>query len=211
MVREFDREPSGDLWLVVDLDATVQAGEGGEATQEYAVILAASLASQFMRQGERRSVGLLMGGRNPQFLAPAHGQAQLWRILRALAEAEPAVGASLHELLAQTGASLGSGRTVALITSSQDPAWIAPLLPLMSRGNAPAAILLDATSFSPPNGTTDQFMGLRSLLAQQRIPSYVVGQGFPLQPTERIRRVRQELRTLPGTGRVIQVEVTEEV
>lgn len=211
MVREFDREPSGDLWLVVDMDAAVQAGEGGEATQEYAVILAASLASQYVRQGERRGVGLLMAGRRPQYLAPGHGQAQLWRILQALTEAEPDVGTSLENLLAQSGPSLGSGRTVALITPSQDPAWVAPLLPLVGRGNAPAAVLLDATTFSPPNGSADGFIGLRSLLAQQRIPSYVVTQGFPFRSTERIRRVTQKLRALPGTGRVIQVEVAEEV
>lgn len=211
MVREFDREPSGDLWLVVDMDAEVQAGEGGEATQEYAVILAASLASQFIRQGERRGVGLLMAGRSPQFLAPGHGQAHLWRILQALAEAEPAPGASLHDLLAQSGRSLGSGRTVALITPSQDPAWVAPLLPLISRGNAPAAILLDATTFSPSQGSADGLIHLRGLLGQQRVPSYVVTQGFPFRSTERIRRVAQKLRTLPGTGRVIQVEVAEEV
>jgi uncharacterized protein (DUF58 family) len=211
MVREFDREPSGDLWLVVDMDATVQAGEGGEATQEYAVILAASLASQFLRQGERRGVGLLMAGRSPQFLGPGHGQAQLWRILQALTEAEPAMGMGLQDLLAQSGPSLGSGRTVALITPSQQPAWVAPLLPLIGRGNAPAAVLLDATTFSPPKGSANGFTGLRGLLAQQRIPSYVVTQGFPFRSTEHIRRVTQQLRALPGTGRVIQVEVAEEV
>ena len=86
MVREFDREPSGDLWLIVDMDANVQAGHDAEATQEYAVILAASLAGQFARSGERRGVGLLISGRNPQMLPPARGQAQLWRILEALAQ-----------------------------------------------------------------------------------------------------------------------------
>ena len=74
MVREFDREPSGDLWLIVDMDADVQAGRDAEATQEYAVILAASLAGQFARSGERHGVGLLISGRNPQMLPPARGR-----------------------------------------------------------------------------------------------------------------------------------------
>lgn len=211
MVREFDREPSGDLWLIVDLDVGVQAGHDAEATQEYAVILAASLAARYARQGERRAIGLLTSGRAPVLLPPLRGEAQVWRILQALAEAEPAPGTSLNTLLKQAGASLGSGRTLVIVTPSQDPAWVAALLPLMARGNAPTILLLDATTFDPPNGQADALAGLRGLLAQQRIPSHVLAQGFPFHPLERIRRQRRELRTLSGTGRVVEVEVDEEV
>lgn len=211
MVREFDREPSGDVWLVVDLDAEVQAGQEAEATQEYAVILAASLAARFTRGGERRAVGLCLSGRKPILLPPGRGQAQLWRILEALATAEPMPGTPFSVLLEQIGPSLGNGRTVVLITPSQDPAWVAPLLPLIARGNAPTAMLLDATTFSPPRGEQRALVGLRGLLAQQRIPSYVIAQGFPFQPLDRIRRQRQVFKTLAGTGRVIQVVVEEEV
>jgi uncharacterized protein (DUF58 family) len=211
MVREFDREPSGDVWLIVDMDAGVQAGHDAEATQEYAVILAASLAAQFARQGERRGVGLLMSGRNPQLLPPARGQAQLWRILGELAEAEPAPGLSLDALLRQASSSLGSGRTLVLVTPSQDSAWVAPLIPLIARGNAPTAVLLDAATFDPPRGDGTALTGLRDLLARQRIPCHVLAQGFPFRPVERIRRTRRELKTLSGFGRVVQVEVAEEV
>jgi hypothetical protein len=100
---------------------------------------------------------------------------------------------------------------VTVITPSQNAAWVAPLLPLIARGNAPNAILLDAMTFDPSAGERDTLLGLRSLLAEQRIPSYVVAQGFPFRPVERIRRQRQELRTLGGFGRVIQVDVDEEV
>ncbi len=211
LVHEFDREPSGDVWLVVDLDAAVQAGRDAEATQEYAVILAASLAARFLRQGGRRAVGLLLGGRAPLLLSPGRGEAQLWRILEALATAEPAAGPDLGMLLRQAGPSLGSGRTLVLITPSQDQAWLASLLPLMARGNAPTVVLLDATTFDPPGGAPAAVLGLRGLLAQQRIPCTVLAQGFPFRPVERIRRQRTELKTLPGFGRVIPVAVEEEV
>jgi uncharacterized protein (DUF58 family) len=212
MVREFDREPSGDLWLIVDMDAAVQAGREAEATQEYAVILAASLAGQFARSGERRGVGLLISGRNPQMLPPARGQAQLWRILDALAQAEPAPGLPLAALLKQASPSLGSGRTLVVITPSADPAWVAQLLPLAARGNAPTAVLLDAATFDVlPGADSGGLLGLRGLLARQRIPSHVLAQGFPFRPVERIRRRRRELRTLPGFGRVIATDVVEEV
>jgi uncharacterized protein (DUF58 family) len=211
MVREFDREPSGDVWLVLDLDTGVQAGDGAEATQEYGVILAASLAARFTREGERRAVGLLMAGTHPAALAPARGQSQLWRILRVLAEAEPSPETSLAALLRQTGTSLGSGRTLVVITPSPNPEWVAPLIPLMARGNAPSVLLLNPTTFSPPRGEESEMVALRSLLSRQQIPHYVVQQGFPFQPVERIKRQRSDLRTLSGTGRVIQVQIEEEV
>jgi uncharacterized protein (DUF58 family) len=211
MVHEFDREPSGDLWLIVDLDARVQAGKEAEATQEYAVILAASLAAQFLRQGERRAVGLVASGRRPVLLPPGRGQDQLWRILEALALVEPGADLSLAEMIRQFGPSLGSGRTLVILTPSQDPGWVAPLLPLISRGNAPTAVLLDATTFAPPNGEGTALLGLRGLLTQHRVPSTVIEQGFPFTPVDKIRRQRTEARALSGFGRVIQVDVEEEV
>lgn len=211
MVREFDREPSGDLWLIVDMDAGVQAGHAAEATQEYAVVLAASLAAQYARQGERRAVGLLISGQKPALLPPGRGQAQLWRILQALAEAEPAPGQPLAQVLDDLARTLGSGLTLVVITPSQDPAWVGSLLGLLERGNAPAALLLDGPSFDPPCGTQAGLAGVRSLLVSQRIPHYVMAQGFPFRPIERIRRQRRELKTLSGTGRVIEVSVEEEV
>ncbi len=211
MVHEFDREPSGDLWLIVDMDAAVQAGREAEATQEYAVILAASLAAQYLRQGERRAVGLVASGRSPVMLPPGRGQDQLWRILEALALVEPAAGVSLAELIRHSGPSLGSGRTLVILTPSQDPSWVAPLLPLLARGNAPTAVLLDSTTFEPPNGDQTALLGVRGLLGQHRIPNTVLAQGFPFDPIEKIRRQRTEARTLSGFGRVIQVDVEEEV
>ena len=210
-VHDFDREPSGDVWLIVDMDSQVQAGRDAEATQEYAVILAASLAARFLRQGERRAVGLLISGRHPVILPPGRGQPQSWRILDALARAEPAPDLALEQLLRQSGPSLGSGRTLVIVTPSQDGGWVAPLLPLIARGNSPTAVLLDATTFDPPLGSPQALLGLRSLLAQQRIQSTVLEQGFPFQPIDRIRRRRTEARALSGFGRVIRVEVEEEV
>jgi uncharacterized protein (DUF58 family) len=193
------------------MDATVQAGAEAEATQEYGVIMAASLAAQFLRQGERRAVGLLISGRNPILLPPGRGQDQLWRILEALALAEPGDGTPLCELLRTSGPTLGNGRTLVIITASQDSAWVAPLLPLIARGNAPSAILLDATTFDPPRGTAEALLGLRALLGEQRIPSVTIDQGFPFSPVDKFKRRYTESRALSGFGRVIQVEVEEEV
>ncbi|HBY94853.1 MAG TPA: hypothetical protein DEP84_13000, partial [Chloroflexi bacterium] len=55
-VKSFEREPSGDVWLLVDLDVSAHAGEPPESTLEYAVTLAASLAAGALAEG--RAVGL---------------------------------------------------------------------------------------------------------------------------------------------------------
>ncbi len=57
MVKQFDIEPSGDLWIVLDLDAAVQAGEGAVSTLEYAITLIASLATQMLAENRRVGSG----------------------------------------------------------------------------------------------------------------------------------------------------------
>ena len=135
----------------------------------------------------------------------------MWTILEALALAEPSSDVPLADLLRQAGPILGTGRSLVILTPSQDPAWVASLLPLMVAGNAPTALLLDATTFDPPAGSAGAMMGLRGLLAQQRVPSTVLSQGYPFRPIDKIRRQRTEWRMLSGSGRVIRVEVEEEV
>ena len=50
-VRIFDRTPASDWWIFLDMNQNVQIGEGQEATEEHAVVLAASLASQGLEGG----------------------------------------------------------------------------------------------------------------------------------------------------------------
>ncbi|HIQ04910.1 MAG TPA: DUF58 domain-containing protein [Anaerolineae bacterium] len=215
-VKIFDREPSGDLWIVVDLNSKAQAGSGSESTEEYAVVLAASLAAEWLRGGERRSVGVVTSGTELTMVPPAAGEAQLWRILQALAQVKAAPGRSLAQLLESLGPSLGQGLTVAVITPDNSSDWVPPLLMLQRQGLATAAILLDRASFLLPEEETPPRMapsldGLRGLLADHGVPGHVITHDFAFQPVIRYRRKRRELRVLPGTGRVISVEVEEEV
>lgn len=102
MVKQFDLEPSGDLWIVLDLDLVGHVGQGTESTLEYAVTLTASLATQML--AENRRVGLAAPGCQ---LPPQSGQLQLWRILEALAQAEPVPGYPLDRLLRAAPHQLG--------------------------------------------------------------------------------------------------------
>ncbi len=58
-VKELEIEPSGDVWIVLDLNREVHRGTGRAGTLEYAIIVAASLAAELLSGSERRAVGLL--------------------------------------------------------------------------------------------------------------------------------------------------------
>ena len=59
IVTDVETEPSGDLWIVLDVNRRVQKGEASASTLETCIILAASVAAEYLGGGERRSVGLL--------------------------------------------------------------------------------------------------------------------------------------------------------
>ena len=151
MVKEFDLEPSGNLWIVVDLHRQWQAGEGDQSTLEYAINIAGSLAHKVL--AENRAVGLVAYGAEPVVIQPDKGMHQLRRMLEQLAIAQ--VGDfALPALLSDLGASFGRGMTVAVITASSDPAWMVGLVDLARRGLTPAAVILDAKSFGSEHDST---------------------------------------------------------
>jgi hypothetical protein len=134
---------------------------------------------------------------------PQKGAAHQWRILQALATVRAGGIWPLDRVLAEMDRNLGRGTTLAVITPSCDPAWVAGLLPPMRRGVTPTVVLLDPVSFGG-QGNPD---ALTELLADLGVPSHRIVKGTPFEPILRHKRIgRPELRVLPGTGRVIQVE-----
>ncbi len=216
MIKQFDQEPAGALWLVLDLDASVQAGDGQESTLEYGVILAASLAAKHL--DENRAVGLVAFGQEVKIVQPQSGRAHLWQLLHALTHAEPAEGWPLQKVLKQVRPDIGRGRTVLVITPSSEPEWVGELLQYKRRDITAAVLLLDAASFSaqdpPPTSPRKQVEalgGLQNLLADTGVFSRTITQGYPFIPLVAIKRKRKVLKTLFGTGRVITVEIEEEI
>ncbi|MGQ9594765.1 MAG: DUF58 domain-containing protein [Anaerolineae bacterium] len=209
MVKEYDVEPSGDLWIVLDLESGGQAGDGEESTSEYGVVLAAALVA--LTLADRRAGGLVAFGRQAEFLMPSLAPEQLTQALRILARAGPG-SVPLQQVLQKMQPNIRRGTAVALITPSTSSDWLGEVARLRQREVAATAILLDAASFREPrsDGEPGGFLGLRQALAMLGVPSFVVSRGYPFVPWLRRKRRRTVYRAL-ATGRVIPVDVVEEV
>ncbi|HOG48170.1 MAG TPA: DUF58 domain-containing protein, partial [Anaerolineae bacterium] len=197
-VKDHDREPAGDLWIILDLHQAVHAGAGERSTLEYGVTLAASLADAMLRQN--RAVGLLCDGGEYLLLRPQWGQAQLWRILRSLSTVRAQGRRRLGHLIAQAAPVLARGLTAILITPSTDPEWLGGLLDLQQRGVAAGVILLDPASFGG-QGNIEAMVGL---LYDRAVAVRVIDQGFRFRPLVPPRKQRPTFKVL-STGRVIAV------
>ncbi len=197
-VKEYDREPAGDLWIILDLGQAVQAGHGELSTEEYGVTLAASLADAMLRRN--RAVGLLSDGAEYVMLRPETGETQLYRILRSLAGAQALGERPFGQVMVQAASVLGRGITATLITPSADPEWLAALVDLQQRGIDTNVLLLDPVSFGG-QGNVEAMVGL---LSERGVVARVVNQSFRFRPLVQRRQQRPTYKVL-STGRVIAV------
>ncbi len=199
-VRQFDLDAAGDIWLLLDLQAAVQLGQGATGTEEHAVLLAAALAARAIRQN--RAVGLAAYGGSPQIITSGRGQGQQWKILRALALVRADGQAGLSRAVQDLGQTAQRGTTAVIITPTIDSDWVPDLLSLAKQGVRSNIILLDRPSF----GGTGHSEGLAETLQQQGFSCYTVRQGELGQPLEeQVRRGYWKFR-VTGTGKVITVE-----
>lgn len=171
-IRQLETAPAGDLWLVLDLEAGNQVGEPPESSDEFAVLLAASLADRELRRGRR--VGLLFAdeGGEVQWLAPRQGEEQRFQILRTLALA----GRSPLPLAAVLASArgLGSGRSGwAVITLAREGAWLAPLAALPG---AVTALLIDPRPYGASASPAPLLRRLHGLGVQ---PTLLRPEGLP--------------------------------
>ncbi len=170
VVKEFELDPTADLWLIVDMDHSVQVAatwkpvehdEGpailwkdsprditlAPSTEEYAVSVAASLDRHFIMRN--RSVGLVAHSRHREIVQADRGERQLTKILETLAVIETQGAIPFSQVLAGEGQALSRHTTLIVITASPDPTWVAALRDLQRRGVYSVAVVIDAASFGP--------------------------------------------------------------
>jgi uncharacterized protein (DUF58 family) len=140
-VKEFDIEPSADLWLFVDLERRVHAGAGSAATIETTVSAAAALAAHGL--ADARGVGMEAIGLRRAIIAADRGARQQHKILSLLAVAQAEGTTPLAEMLLEGSVHIRRGTVAMVITPSLDRSWVAPLAARRSAGVAPIACIVD--------------------------------------------------------------------
>lgn len=200
-VRQFDSTPAGDWWIVLDLDAEMQAGAGFSTTEEHSVILCASLADRGLQAG--KSVGLVSYGQQLVWLPPMEGDVQRQKILRELALIRPGPRSltDLLRLLQPAARQLGS---LVVITANASGNWIEALLPLIQRGAIPTILVLDPASYGRESVQNNS----ERLLSQLGLAHYTITADLLDRPEARPGHAGHwEWRVLPSgravpTGRV---------
>lgn len=198
-VREFDLDAAGEIWIVLDLQQAVQLGHGLDGTEEHAVLLAASLATEALQQN--RPVGLAAYGRSPQIVPTGRGAGQSWRILRALALARADGDHPLSQTLPDVLRIARRGSAAIIITPCGDAGWLPALLTLSRQGIRSHITLLHRASFNGEGHNE----GLRDAVRRLGFPCQLVRQGEVGQPPEPEERRGYWDFIVTGTGKVVTV------
>ena len=174
IVKEFELDPLADIWIVPDMAIfghvrnrpktipTTQAGEVPawmtleeftlpEATEEYTVTIAASLAQYFLRHD--RAVGLLGYGQSNEIVQPDRGERQINRIMETLsvlkAEGQIPIGDVLHA----ESHLFPRGTTVIVVTPTTNEEWATNARQLARRGLRVVTVLVDPITFGGNRST----------------------------------------------------------
>jgi len=182
MSKTFEQPLTTDLWILLDLDRNVHHGEGEESTVEYAVSLAASMASQIHARG--RQVGLIANDAKGTVLEPHRAVRQDRLILDYLAVAQADGRTPLTQTLAWDKIRRLPRRAIAVITPSADPGWVRLLQAVRGRRSTMIVFYLDVASFGGPDQNPSFDLG-------QDVDLYVVRQGDDFA---RLMRTRDAIR-----------------
>jgi uncharacterized protein (DUF58 family) len=192
-VKEYDVEPSADLWIFVDLDRSQHTGLGTSATIETTVSAAAALTVHALT--DDRGVGMEAIGLRRAVITTDRGARQQHKILGLLAVAQAEGSTPLAEMLLEGSARMRRGTVALVVTPSLDRSWVAPLAALRTAGVAPIACVVEplehtlaslshtgAEPLSPSErGPMQQDLrALRHSLGEHDVRSFVIQPGVPL-------------------------------
>ena len=197
MSKEFELDPTADIWLLLDLERGAQAElswvrprgvdqvrlpwelPGPDlilppSTVEYGVTIAASLARHFIARD--RAVGFLAYSHRRELIPADRGERQLTKILETLAVIRADGHIPLAEVIAAEAVHLRRNTTLIAITPTDQSSWIAAARAARQRGLNLVAVLIDPQTF----GHSHSNAGHSSELSISGIPTYLVRQGDDL-------------------------------
>jgi uncharacterized protein (DUF58 family) len=195
MVKEFDVDPTADVWLILDLQAdhrvrahngpAISSSNGGmppaeawlDSTDEYAVTIASSLARSCLDQG--RAVGLIATGAHYEIVQADRSDRAYIKILESLAVVIADGHRPLSEVLVAESRRFNRNSSLIVVTSSTDPEWISSLDMVRSRRVLSSVVFIDGSSFAS-NSTENsgkQASEILDRISQARVRAYPVRYG----------------------------------
>jgi uncharacterized protein (DUF58 family) len=186
MTKEFDLDPTSDVWIVLDLDSAqyAPASYGVDhpahrepvapwlaSTEEYAVTIAASLAKRCLDEG--RVVGMIASGNHLEVLLPDRSERQYIKVLETLALLHADGTMPLAECLTVEARRFQRQSVVVVVTSSASDDWVRPLLELTRRGILATVVMIEQDTFSPAPSS----LMVVSALTSMEIPVVLVKHG----------------------------------
>jgi uncharacterized protein (DUF58 family) len=195
--KEFELDPTADIWLFLDLERGAHSDlvwarltsqsesrlpwepAGPDVTLipstiEYGVTIVASLAKHFIARD--RAVGFLAYSRHREIIPADRGERQLTKILETLAVIRAEGHIPLAEIVTAEAAHLRRNTTIVIVTSTDQPYWIAAARDVSQRGVKVVSVLIDPQGFGHPRSNES----LATELSVSGIPSYLVREGDDL-------------------------------
>lgn len=189
MVKEFDIDPTSDVWLVLDLDhqyrayaydhehhiptesASTAIERWLDSTEEYAVTVAASLAKSCLKQG--RGVGMIATGAHYEVIQAENSDRTYTKVLETLAVVAADGYRPLAEVLVAESRRFNRNSSLIVITSSTDPGWIDALGMITSRRVQASVVHIDRSSFDESIPSC----GISERLVNSRVKTYELNYG----------------------------------
>ncbi len=201
MTKEFELDPSADIWIFLDLfrgaeftlpwrptrpELSVFALAANRkkrertpllppSTTEYAVTTAASIARYFLLRN--RAVGMIWQADRRYLLQIDRGERQLRKILEALAVVQAVGTMPFSQLVAMEGARLNRNNTIVAISADPSPTWACALREMRRRGVNSIAVVLDGATF----GGQRPYVELQHELRLLSIPTYQIREGEAIE------------------------------
>ncbi len=153
MVKEFDPDPTADIWILLDLNDDGQfdlhhrekipgAYRHLNTTVEYIVSIGASLATEQLKLGKK--VGLILNRRNPIRLEPDNSERQWFRISETLAVVTSSGSRSITESITADHQRFTRNSGLVVVTADPRSDWVAAGASLVERLVPVTAVVVDA-------------------------------------------------------------------
>lgn len=202
-----EAHPERNADIVLFLDTFAEARRAGPGTLDLAVGAAGSLAERYLRHKDR--VGLVSFGGVLNWLIPATGVVQLYRIVDALLDTEIVLNYAWKDLDVIPVRTLPPKALVVALTPLIDKRSVAALLDLRRRGFDLAVIEIDPAPYVEPGKEEFERLAFRLWrLRREALRSEYERVGVPVVPWrdgESLQVALQEVRSFRRGARAVRV------